>query len=116
MIVWLDRYFFKMTYNVKHKITKLVLSQFWTEWNSGYVRNLSYISHGISTRLSQTYGPSLYVFIITGEEVLHEGWSSYDNLFSGSCDNCHGVRRKNICIYYKNTRQKWLFSSFKNEF
>jgi hypothetical protein len=31
----------------------------------------------------------------TGEEVLHEGgWSSYDNLFRSSCDNCHGVRRK----------------------
>jgi hypothetical protein len=43
-----------------------------------------------------------------GEEVLHEGWSSYDNLLMSSCDNCHGVRQKtsvyltktlvNICI------------------
>jgi hypothetical protein len=26
--------------------------------------------------------------------VLHQGCSSYDNLFRSSCDNCHGVRRK----------------------
>jgi ribosomal protein L36 len=37
----------------------------------------------------------------TGEEVLHEGWSSYDNLSRSSCDNCHGVRRKTIVYIAK---------------
>jgi hypothetical protein len=32
--------------------------------------------------------------VFTGEEVLHEGWSYYDNLFRSICDNCHGVCRK----------------------
>jgi hypothetical protein len=31
-----------------------------------------------------------------GGSVIHEGWSSYDNLSRSSCDNCHGVRRKTI--------------------
>jgi hypothetical protein len=37
-----------------------------------------------------------------GEELLHGGWSSYDNLFRSSCDNCHRVRRKTF-VYTKKT-------------
>jgi predicted membrane channel-forming protein YqfA (hemolysin III family) len=36
------------------------------------------------------------IICYTVEELLHEGWSSYDNLSRSSCDNCHGVRRKTI--------------------
>jgi hypothetical protein len=54
---------------------------------------------------------SLPFFIITGEEVLHEGWSSYDNFV----DNCHGVRRKTI-VYTANTHVKMLIFVFKSEF
>jgi ribosomal protein L36 len=44
-----------------------------------------------------------------GEEVLHEGWSSYDNLSRSSCDNCHGVRRKTIVYTAKHTSNMVIF-------
>jgi hypothetical protein len=42
---------------------------------------------------------------VHGEEVLHEGWSSYDNFLRSSCDNCHGVRRKTV-VYTAKTLVK----------
>jgi hypothetical protein len=42
---------------------------------------------------------------VMGEELFQEEWSSYDNLFRCSCNNCHGVRRK-TSVYITKTLAK----------
>jgi ribosomal protein L36 len=67
-----------------------------------FLRNTIFVSFTDSEKY-------LFAHIHMGEEVLHEGWSSYDNLLRSSCDNCHGVRRKTIVYTLKHSSKMEIF-------
>jgi hypothetical protein len=54
----------------------------------------------------------------TGEEVLHEGWSSYDNLFGVLMSSWKTLRIsvENFSIYFENSRKKWSVFPLNREF
>jgi hypothetical protein len=58
--------------------------------------------------LTEPIQSGFHVNIFTGEEVLHEGWSSYDNLF-GVLMITVTEFLENFSIYLENSRKKWLF-------